>query len=262
MAQEAGIAAELMASGVTVLGRASYHKPAYYGQAFFALTAGLERAAKLTLVLDHARSSGGSFPKSSELRGYGHNLRSLLEKLDEIAVGAGSSEQLPRTIIHEAIIDVLTDFASNATRYYNLELITGEPRAKLLIGPVQAWDERVVSAVAASHYSTRRRKRDEARATAQQHLLGGKMMVRFHTESGAPIDSVYDASRRQSIADAAAPWIRMYVMQIARFVAHRVCDAADRAPAQLALPHFIEFFGIFFNSDAYFRSRATWSIYG
>ena len=45
--REAGIAAELIASGVTLLGRASYARAGLYGQAFFNLSIGFERTAKL-----------------------------------------------------------------------------------------------------------------------------------------------------------------------------------------------------------------------
>jgi len=54
LAREAGLAAEHLAIGISALGKANYAQHAYYGQAFFALTIGLERAAKLALVVDHA----------------------------------------------------------------------------------------------------------------------------------------------------------------------------------------------------------------
>jgi hypothetical protein len=165
-------------------------------------------------------------------------------------------------VIHDAIIDVLTDFASNVTRYYNLELLIGGPHGTRAPGPVQAWHERVVGEVAAAHYPAARRRRHEARATEQERLFGKDMRVMFFAESGAPIESVYEASRLQSLSDATSPWVRMYVMQINRFVAIQLSDIGDGAPSHLEVPHFPDFFGIFFNSDTYFRTRATWSIYG
>jgi hypothetical protein len=52
--REAGIAAELIASGVTLLGRANYAHAGLYGQAFFNLSIGFERAAKLIYIADYA----------------------------------------------------------------------------------------------------------------------------------------------------------------------------------------------------------------
>ena len=85
LADEAGLAAEHLAIGVTALGRANYAQRAYYAQAFFALSVGLERSAKLAIVVDHAVRSGGAFPSSAEMKAYGHKLDTLLECADTIA---------------------------------------------------------------------------------------------------------------------------------------------------------------------------------
>lgn len=131
LASEAGLAAEHLAIGASTLGKANYAHRAYYGQAFFALTTGLERATKLALVVDHAIEHNGKFPPHSVLRGYGHNLKQLLEQTDKIAERRGlttTENKRPRTAIHEGIVEVLSDFASNITRYYNLDFVTADPR--------------------------------------------------------------------------------------------------------------------------------------
>ena len=50
LAREAGLAAEHIGIGATALGRANYAQEAYYAQAFFALSVGFERAAKLEII--------------------------------------------------------------------------------------------------------------------------------------------------------------------------------------------------------------------
>ena len=80
LAREAGISAEHLAIGVTALGKANYAQQAYYGQAFFALTTGIERAAKLALVIDYSLGHNGIFPPFKIIKGYGHNLQVLLDK--------------------------------------------------------------------------------------------------------------------------------------------------------------------------------------
>jgi hypothetical protein len=103
LAREAGIAAEHMAIGVTALGDANYAFPAYYGQAFFALTTGFERSCKLALVVDYAVQNNGTFPPESEFRRYRHNLRQLLDEADRISErlnSAGGIDRLPRSAIH------------------------------------------------------------------------------------------------------------------------------------------------------------------
>jgi hypothetical protein len=41
-----------LASGATTIGKANYAQEAYYGQALFSLTTGIERSAKLAFVID------------------------------------------------------------------------------------------------------------------------------------------------------------------------------------------------------------------
>jgi hypothetical protein len=66
--REAGLAAQLLGSGVTILRSANHAQDGYYDQALFNLSIGLERAAKLALVLDHCINTRGQFPTDAELR--------------------------------------------------------------------------------------------------------------------------------------------------------------------------------------------------
>ena len=74
LSREAALSAEQMGMGVTVLAKANYAHHGHYPQAFFALSIGIERAAKLELLLEHAIQNGGRFPANKQLRDYGHNL--------------------------------------------------------------------------------------------------------------------------------------------------------------------------------------------
>lgn len=266
LAREAGLAAEHLAIGASALGKANYAQHAYYGQAFFALTIGLERAAKLVLVVDHALEHNGIFPPHSVLRAYGHNLKELLEQADEIAKRRGLStaeDRLPRTAIHDGIVEVLSDFANNITRYYNLDLVTGAPRTAKQGNPVRAWFELVIIPVLAAHYRPRHKERHQRNARLIAQLLDAHTMVLHHAETGNVLDSVYEASMQTGITDFAKPYTRMYVMQIARFLARLLSELGYVAyRSQLdTVPHLSEIFAIFNNSDTYFRQRKTWSIY-
>ena len=265
-AREAGFSAEHLAIGVTALGKANYAQQAYYGQAFFALTIGLERAAKLALVVDYSIEHNGVFPSYQMIRGYSHNLKELLGKADEIAERRGLSapvDRLPRTSIHAGIVEVLSDFASNVTRYYNLDLITGDPRATKHVDPVRAWYKQVIIPVLAAHYHQNKKERHQSNARLIAQMLGSDAKILYHAETGDPIDSVYEASMQTAITDFAKPYVRMYVMQIARFFSSlfsELGNAAHRCQLE-AIPELSEFFAIFNNSDEYFRQRKSWSIY-
>lgn len=265
LVREAGLAAEHLAIGVSALGKANYAEHAYYGQAFFALSIGLERSAKLALVVDHALEHGGQFPSHNLLRGYGHNLKELLEKADQIASRRGltSTDRLPTSAIHKAIVGVLSDFASNITRYYNLDLVTGDPRAAVHDDPVKAWHELVIKPVLNLHYSPRQKLKHQQNAELIARLLGDHAMARHHSETGEVLDNLYDASLQTGVIDSAKPYVRMYVMQLARFLARLLSELTYAAYEKRmeSIPHFSDFFAIFNNDDEYFRRRKTWSTY-
>lgn len=266
LAREAELAAEHLAIGATALGKTNYAQQAYYGQAFFALTIGLERSAKLAMVVDYSLEHNGVFPSYQMIRRYSHNLKELLGKADEIAERRRLStpeDRLPHTSIHACIVDVLSDFASNLTRYYNLDLITGDPSAIKVVNPVRAWYEQVIIPVLAAHYPQSKKERHQSNARLITQMLGYDAKVLYHSETGEILDSVYEASTQTAITDFVRPYVRMYVMQIARFFSGLLSELGNVAHrCQLeVIPELSEFFAIFNNSDEYFRQRKSWSIY-
>jgi hypothetical protein len=263
LANEAGLAAEHLGVGVTALGRANYAQRAYYSQAFFALSVGLERSCKLALVVDHALQNGGRFPDNNEVRRYGHNLASLLKEMDRVAERRGVDEQrrLPRSEIHTGIVKTLSRFATNLTRYYNLDLVTGAKGIDDRLDPVVEWQRRVTEPVLARHYPDRSFRRDLARAAALEQLAGPYMLVHFFAEDGSAIRSPGAAAQRTAETEFARRWERMYVLQLARFAGAVLAELGYQGGGSGDIPSFSEFFALFHNSDAYFRGRKTWSIH-
>jgi hypothetical protein len=264
LAREAELAADQIAIGITAIDRASFARDAYYGQAFFALSIGFERAAKVALLVDYALENNGAFPPPKVLREYGHDLRKLLEELDKIGAHRGTEHRLPRSEIQDAIIKVLSDFSTNITRYYNLDFLTGDTDAARADNPIGQWFNKVTSPVLTAHYAKGRREKHERRAEMLDDLLGESVLVRHTAETGTPLRGIAEASKHAAAVEAAKPYTRMYVMQIARFIADVMSELTFAAySARLeSIPHLSEFFAIFNNSDEYFRSRRTWSIYG
>ncbi len=265
LAREAAIAAESLATGATLLGKANYAHHAHYGQSFFALSIGLERAAKLALVVDYAASNGGTFPANDTVRKYGHDLAKLLERADQIADarGATGDGRLPRSTIHNAIVSVLTDFATNVTRYYNLELVTAHVPAVAKQDPIAMWFEKVVEPILGKHYTQRHQIRHGMNAKLVSKILDPIAVVRFTSEQGASLDNAFSASMQTAMTDFAKPLARMYVLHFARFFSHLFTSLTHAAHAAQVpvIPYLSEFFAIFDNDDTLFRRRKTWSIY-
>ena len=208
IAHEASLAAEHIGIGATAIGKANYAEPAYYAQAFFALTTGFERASKLALVIDYALENRGDFPANRVLRGYGHDLSALLNKVNEIAKGRKLDTQLPRTDIHKGMIKVLSYFATNITGYYNLDYVTENPRTKGEDDPVKSWFELVIIPIFKKHHTQRQRHKTQRNAQLVDELIGGHAIVIHHAESGAELNTVYEASCQTGIIDLAKPYTK------------------------------------------------------
>src|SRR5216683_4806944 len=128
MNREARLSAALIANGATLLGRASYWQQTLYLQAFYGLSIGFERAAKLAYMADFAIEHGGVFPSNDKLKNeLGHNLITLFDHVQKIGQKRGNRgkySQRPANEIHTAIVCILSDFA-RTSRYYNLDFLTG-----------------------------------------------------------------------------------------------------------------------------------------
>ena len=84
--REAALVRHLVGSGATALGRANYaDNIGEYYTAFFGLSVGVERLAKLILVADYAISNGGQMPGQAVVRKFGHKLVELTDAADPVA---------------------------------------------------------------------------------------------------------------------------------------------------------------------------------
>lgn len=261
---EASLAAEHLAIGVTALGKANYAKQAYYSQAFFALSIGFERSAKLALVVDYILKNNGRLPDNKYLRAFGHNIKLLFEQVDQIAECRGFSEEvnkLPRSPIHNDIVTILSDFASNVTRYYNLDVITGNSDTAKKDDPIAIWFARVTKPVLDSRYSKKHVEKDQASAKLKEEYMGKNSFVFYYSETGEIIDSSYKESLHSAITEFAKPYSRMHVMQIMRFLANvlSLLENCGHKSGLKTIPPFSEIFAVFKNVDGYFKKRITWS---
>lgn len=250
-----------MGLGVTTLGRANHAETGYYSQAFFALTVGFERAAKLALSLNQERSGNG-FADKQTMVGYGHDLSTLLTDVDSVAndLSLEDESRLPKSPIHTEIVGILTDFANNLTRYYNLEFVAGEPAVASREDPIAAWYTRVTTAVLAEHDTDARRRRREAKAAAFRPVEGFAL-VRHQTEIGEPLTSLEAGALHSSETEFARRWERMYVLQICRFLSKVLVQLSNLGDSEDIPVELDRLYSIFLMDDSYFRSRATWSIH-
>ena len=194
--QEAGIAAESLASGLGTLRKANYAQQRLYYHAFFGLSIGLERLMKLIVLIAHVIETGGQFPDSNWLKHkYGHNLLRLFSGVKSIRSGFAPGTfrwELEDEDVANAILLVLSDFAT-ATRYYNLDLLVGATKANQR-DAIKQWAEEVGELILESKYDSSQAAKDEHFSAASATLLDPYSLVLHNSEDGNPISDVAAAT--------------------------------------------------------------------
>jgi hypothetical protein len=263
--REGELAAEQLASGVTILGRANHAQPGLYTQAFFALSIGMERLAKLIVVADYAITNGGRYPTNQELRDFGHNIAALLQRCDEISSQYRSGQLhaiRPNSPIHQGIVTGLCEFGV-LSRYYNLDFIVAG-KAPAFPEPIGAWWRRVGVPILANHYTEVQRQKDMACATVTA-AWKGPSFVHHYTEDGVPIDDPKVLMERAMATRVVQRYGKLYTLQIVRWLAFLLSHLAELAAHSHGLDDAFfglgEAFTIFMNEDTYLMRRNRLSIY-
>jgi hypothetical protein len=261
--REAQLALTQITSGVNVLGRADYAHQGYYTQAFFGLSIGIERLAKLIIVADYAVANAGQFPTNDQLKNIGHDVATLVDRCALISAKRRAGKEhadCPSALIHKGIIKTLTEFGK-LTRYYNLDLIS-QGQAPNWPEPVRAWWERVGLAILAEHYSTRLRERDAAKSAKNAALMQPSFVL-FHTEAGVMINDIETLLAHADSTSIVQKYGRLYTLQIVRWLAFLISDLSRAHQNHIeSLSGLGELFVMFMQKDQRLRDRTTWSIYG
>jgi len=265
LGREAELAAEQIASGVTALGRANHAEKGYYTQAFFGLSIGFERLAKLIILADYAITNSGKFPNDNDLKKIGHDIGTLLDKCEKLSIkhrsGKEHSER-PNESVHQGIVTTLTEFGK-LSRYYNLDFIVGG-KASQLPEPVATWWQRVGQPILTKHYSAHQQKIDTAQSAAVATLMRKFTTVLHHTEEGAIIDDVEALMLRSGASRIVQKYGRLYTLQLVRWLSFLISDLSSVGAYQKRIEPLLgldEPFRMFLNDDRYLRGRKTWSIY-
>jgi hypothetical protein len=262
--REAELAAELLATGVTILGRANYAQKGLYNQAFFALSVGFERLAKLVLVADHAIENNGAWLTDQALKSIGHDISALLDACEPIAAKRMPCDKWaarPSLPVHSAIVTRLSEFA-RLTRYYNLASLSNGKAARSS-EPVEAWWRDVGKLILDRHYSAKQKAKHQAQSAKTSALLSPAIVL-HHDEANKAITTVEQLMIRAGATRIVQRYGRLYVMQLIRWLSTITHELSRKGADQLrieALFGLDEPFHVFCNEDRYLLGRETWSIY-
>jgi hypothetical protein len=265
--REASLVSQIIGSGATALGRASYGSGfGEYYTAFFGLSIGIERLAKLILVADYAIDNGGALPGQSVVRKYGHQIKALVDNVDQIAKKRNISVPYlePTDSICAAIINCLDAFSdASKGRYANFEAI-GNPDFNAAGEPVNKWWSEVVEPILDQHYRGKKAELGvRQRVAFIDAMIGEVSMVLFTDETGNTMSDVSTASERTGQTRWAQKYGRFYTLSVVRWLSKifsaLIYDAAYRKGIDSLFGH-DEFFATYILSDDFLLTRKIWPL--
>lgn len=260
--KEAQFTKEILAIGVTQLYKANYAAKGIYYQSFTCLATGIERLAKLCLILDYYTQNQGALPSEKYIRDYGHKIPDLYQACRNIAkrqkIGFHFGYRMDEDI-HQEIIDILGRFAETSGRYSNLNILLGKEDTS--IDCIEKWFLNVDMPLYKKHVSQKRKDGIAYRAAVIGDILNQFTLTRFEPEDHAELTNAVDGSMRTGLYEAVAPYRQLYMLQIIRFLTELLMGLGSKAMSihPEDIPHFGEILGLFYNDNAYFRSRKTWN---
>ena len=139
--KESQFAFEILHSGVTQIRKANYGRKGIYYQSFINLTVGIERIAKLSILLDYYIENNGNFPNDKFVRKLGHNINKLYNQSHEIKEKYSLNFNYLNDFddIHHNVLDILSDFATK-DRYENINILVNAQQEN---NPISMWFEKV-----------------------------------------------------------------------------------------------------------------------
>lgn len=265
--REASLVSQIIGSGATALGRASYGSGfGEYYTAFFGLSIGIERLAKLILVADYALDNGGALPGQSVVRKYGHKLKELVAQVAVIAAKRGITVPHigPDQPICAAVVNCLDAFSdASKGRYANFEAI-GNPNFNVADEPVNKWWTEVVDPILDKHYRGKRAEDEVKQRAAIIDAMMGDMTLVLHTnETGGVMSELNTASERTGQTKWAQKYGRFYTLSVVRWLAYifdEMTHTAGYAPGLDSLFGHYEFFQTYTVDDDFLLTRKVWPL--
>jgi len=261
---EAAVAAEMIAAGVTTLGKANLRQPELYYVAFFQLSIGFERVGKIVYIADFSIEHLGEYPSQEELRTLGHNIKKIFDVVNKISLKWRDSEphsKQPDDSINNGIIDTLTRFGKSS-RYYNLDNLTGV-QDNTSLNPIADWYEHVAIPILKSHSNEKVRSSKLTKPTSDQSSGDSSVRNRSITADGTVRCGGVKYEIGLEGSNDIQRWGRMYTMQIARWLKCLIDRLAYEGAYERkndSLLGLDVFFRIFGGSDAHFKRKKTWTI--
>ena len=256
----------LVGAGATALGQANYaNKKGEYYRAFFELSVGMERLAKLILVVDYALTHGGKLPDESYVRGYGHLLEKLFTAVEQVTSARALTLDYPRPsdAVATAIIGNLDAFAdAKRGRYANFAAL-GNPQNGQHEPIAKWWNEVAEAILKERYYGKKIQEKVEGNARAVNAILGSVSAVLHTTETRDHLNDLELSSRRSGQSKIVQRWSRYHALTVVRWLSNVYCELSWDAAYKHRMGTFFgswEFFYTYRVDDDLLKTRKVWPL--
>ena len=258
---ESTFTAQLLGSGVNLIGSANYGRKGDYFQAFTNLATGLERIGKLCVLIDFAIDHQGQFPTEKEFEQL--KLRHDLIKITELCKGIKQKRnytfrfrnEIDEFYLQESLA-VLSGFAKG-DRYANIDKLIGSTNSK---DPITEWHKRVDLLIYNDLVDAETKATIEHNARIVDRMMSQYTSVVHQADDGCVVNDVFSASLQTGVYEVIFPFRRLMVLQIVRYYVELLIELEHEGRTFARhLAHFGEIFGGFYNNNEFLASDQDWT---
>ncbi|MEB0005155.1 hypothetical protein QN412_19320 [Pseudomonas sp. RTB3] len=260
--QEAHVIRSCLTIGLTELRNADLNEKGRYYTAFFQLAIGIERLAKLALILDHMAQNNLKAPGQKVVKDYGHDLLTLVSKVEDVvrARGYTVSSDFPNDSFCLRALAFLSDFAKGM-RYANLDALASGNQQR---DPLSEWNK-ILQDVAVTKVGAAAKHKIDTMAAAASHVLSDRVAVFASDLTGKPL-TLSSAFSEPSILDAASKYMVWEIITLLAPLRDAVVEAGDAADALASsvdpngdrVPVLSEFFDFIWLDRTYVFRKKRW----
>lgn len=249
LGRETELASKTVGDGLTLLRKYSFGGFGYFYSGIFSLTIGLERIAKLILLIDYYRSNNNTFPTDNKyLKKLSHNLCELFTEVRKVNsnLGAPVNEEIFQDQVTKNIINILSDFAK-FHRYYNLDVLQGQ--SYQANEPLARWDNEVNKEILSRHF----RMTAKLQKLHDSYFAMQPATVHFVREDGCVITNLCEYADNIVRIECKQTYSFLYSYRLVRFV--------SRVFRQIDCFQLSELLAIYCNMDSYAKKRKIFDPY-
>lgn len=260
--QEGHITRSCLATGLTEIRNADIGDRGRYYTGFFQLAIGVERTAKLAIIINHLAENDLESPGEKAVRSFGHRVDDLHEAAAKIAKQRQYefASQFDLADLEQEILSFLTRFADEI-RYSNLDALakgSAEPK------PLAQWSK-ILDTIIEEDVSQSKIDKIRQESFGMAQAFGEAFFVQVHDLEDKPltVESWMSQPRLHEEAARHAIWhIALLIHPLMELVeelareAMSVDKASDRKGA--SIPHMSEFYTFLWFNRQHILSKKKW----